>query len=193
MKRKMILLVVFTFVLALLLTACFDMSGRMPAYEVSFETGEEFKNYLSDFDTVFDTSERAFIVINPQNNIAVIKYSYIMFATDSFEFFHQFHKQKPTRDYQVSSSNVTIYLNVCGYDAECFYFVEEIGRIEKSELVLGSAEVAENDSGFIYTINISYQNDDVICLTVKSDGKITQETLDSICELIVESLEIVKI
>lgn len=193
MKRKMILLVVFTFVLALLLTACFDMSGRMPAYEVSFETGEEFKNYLSDFDTVLDTSERAFIVFSTQNNIAVIKYSYIILATDSFEFFHQFHKQKPTRDYQVSSSNVTAYLNVCGYEVEYFYSVEEMGMIERSELVCGNAEVTENESGFIYTINISYQNDDVICLTVKSDGKITQETLDSICGLIVKSLEIVKI
>ena len=45
----------------------------------------------------------------------------------------------------------------------------------------------------ISEINISYKNDDVICLTVKSDGKITQETLDGICGLIVESLEIVKI
>ena len=179
--------------LATALCSCFDMDGRMPVYEVSFDTSEKFENYLSDFDTVLDDSARTFVLMNSQNDLDVIKYSYKILATDSFEFFHQLHKKNPTRDYQVSVSNVTAYLNVHGYDVECFYFVEEIGRFEKSELVCGNAEVTKNESGFIYTINISYQNISAILLTVRSNENISKENINKICELIIENLKIVEI
>ncbi len=174
--------------MAFTLVSCDNMGGRLPIFTTSFASTEEFLQYLSDGDTLYNEKQYTFFLFSDCESIDIDSYQYSVLTTVEHGVIYELLGIKPKYDYQIMDSNVRINMKVDGHNVYCDYAANATETIDVS--LLNFDNIVFNEDNYMYSCKMSliYGTHEIARFTIESTNKLSEKEVDEICKLLLENL-----